>query len=77
MAPLPCGTEKARLMKPETAIDKVKRDLHDVVDCMHADLYRIEILTAALSAFSKPIPEYEPTFQHMRHLTREHELRRG
>jgi len=56
-------------MKPENAIDRVKRDLHDVVDCMHANLDRIEILTAALSAFSKPVPDYEPSFQHMRHLT--------
>ena len=56
-------------MKPDNAIDRVKRDLHDVVDCMHADLDRIEILTAALSAFSKAVPEYEPSFQHLRHLT--------
>jgi hypothetical protein len=56
-------------MKPDTAIDRVKRDLHDVVDCMHADLNRIEILTAALSAFSRPVPDYEPNFHHLRHLT--------
>ena len=36
---------------------------------MRSDFDRIEILAAALSAFSKPIPDYEPTFQHMRHLT--------
>lgn len=56
-------------MKPDNAIDRVKRDLHDVVDRMHANLDRIEILTAALGAFSKPVPDYEPNFQHMRHLT--------
>jgi hypothetical protein len=63
-------------MKTETAIDRVKRDLYRVLDHMRADLDRIEILTAALSAFSRPIPDYEPAFQHMRHLTlTAHELR--
>ena len=42
---------------------------------LRADLDRIDILSAALSAFSKPVPDYEPTFQHMRHLTlNAHEL---
>ena len=56
-------------MRTETAIDRVKRELHRVLDHMRADLDRIEILMAALTAFSKPIPDYEPAFQHMRHLT--------
>jgi len=55
-------------MKPESAIDRVRRDLHRVLDRMRADLDRIEILTAALSAFGKPVPDYEPTFRHIRHL---------
>jgi hypothetical protein len=63
-------------MKTETAIDRVRRDLYRVLDHMRADLDRIEILTAALSAFSRPIPDYEPAFRHMRHLTlTAHELR--
>ena len=56
-------------MRTETAIDRVKRDLHGALDNMRADLDRVDILSAALSAFSKPVPYYEPTFQHMRHLT--------
>ena len=55
-------------MRTETAIDRVKCELHDVLDHMRADLDRVEILTAALSAFSKPVPDYEPSFRHMRHL---------
>lgn len=63
-------------MKTETAIDRVRRDLYRVLDHMRADLDRIEILTAALSAFSRPIPDYEPAFQHIRDLTlTAHELR--
>ena len=56
-------------MRTEAAIDRVTCELHGVLDHMRANLDRIEILTAALSAFSKPIPDYEPAFQHMRHLT--------
>jgi hypothetical protein len=62
-------------MKAGSAIDQIKRDLHRAVDAMRADLDRIEILAAALAAFSRPIPDYEPAFRHMHHLTlSEHEL---
>jgi hypothetical protein len=36
---------------------------------MRADLDRVEILAAALSAFSRPIPNYEPDFRHLDHMT--------
>jgi hypothetical protein len=62
-------------MGTETAMDRVKRELDGAIDTMRADLDRIDILSAALSAFSKPVPDYEPTFQHMSHLTlNAHEL---
>ena len=56
-------------MRTDTAIDRVRRELHRVLDNVRADLDRIEILTAALSAFCRPIPDYEPSFQHLRHMT--------
>lgn len=63
-------------MRTETAIDRVRCELHRALDHMRADLDRIEILSAALAAFSRPIPDYEPGFRHMRHLTlNAHELR--
>jgi chromosome segregation and condensation protein ScpB len=52
-------------MKPDEAINRVKRELHRALDHTRADLDRIEMLTAALIAFSKPVPGYEPQFQHM------------
>ena len=55
-------------MRTETAIDQVRRELHRVLAHMRADLDRIEILMAALSAFSRPVPDYEPAFRNMRHL---------
>jgi hypothetical protein len=56
-------------MNSEMAIDRVRTDLLRVIDHTRADLDRVEILTAALSAFSKPVPDYEPAFQHMHNLT--------
>jgi hypothetical protein len=43
--------------------------LHRALDHMRVDLDRIEILAAALSAFSRRVPDYEPCFRHLRHLT--------
>ena len=63
-------------MRTETARDRVRRELHRVLDHMRADLDRIEILMAALSAFSRPVPDYEPCFRNMHHLMlTAHELR--
>lgn len=56
-------------MTSDTAIDHMRRELHRALDHTRADLDRIEILTAAMSAFSQPVPEYEPKFQHMHGLT--------
>jgi hypothetical protein len=56
-------------MKTETAADRVRRELHRALDNMRADLDRVEILAAALGAFSKPVPDYEPSFRHLRHVT--------
>ena len=56
-------------MKTETAIDRVRRQLKRVLDNMRADLDRVEILSAALQAFSKPVPDYEPGFRHIRDLS--------
>ncbi|HEU5017374.1 MAG TPA: hypothetical protein VFT69_05325 [Pseudolabrys sp.] len=46
-------------------IDKLQRSL--VVMSMELD--RLEILTAALATFSRPVPEYEPYFRHVDRLT--------
>jgi hypothetical protein len=44
----------------------VQRELERVIADLRVDLDRVELLTAALTAFSRPIPEYEPSFRHMR-----------
>ena len=52
-------------MNSDMAMEQVRGDLHRVLDRTRTDLDRIEILAAAMSAFSKPVPDYEPSFQHM------------
>lgn len=47
----------------------VREELLRALDSMRAELDRVELLSAALEAFSKPVPDYEPGFQHLRHLT--------
>jgi hypothetical protein len=49
----------------ETVINRVKHNLLDALDIMRADLDRVELLAAALSVFSRPIPDYEPRFRHL------------
>jgi hypothetical protein len=56
-------------MKTETAIDRVRRQLKRVVANMRADLDRVELLSAALKAFNRPVPDYEPGFRNVRNMT--------
>jgi hypothetical protein len=53
----------------ETAGDRLKRELQRAVEHIRSELEKIDILSAAMAAFSKPVPDYEPGFRHMRHVT--------
>ena len=62
-------------MGTDTATDRMQRELDRAMGALRADLDRVELLTAALSAFSRPVPEYEPAFRHIRRMELEaHEL---
>ncbi len=64
-------------MRVETAPEQLRDDLHRLCDNIRSDLDRIEILTAALNAFDRPVPDYEPGFQHLQHsILGKHELGR-
>jgi hypothetical protein len=52
-----------------TATERLKKELHRAVERIRVELDKVEILSAAMSAFSKPVPEYEPGFRHLRHVT--------
>lgn len=43
----------------------VERNLRTAIARVRQELDRIELLTAALGAFSRSVPKYEPAFQHM------------
>ena len=53
------------VMAAEGAMDRMQRELVRAVEDLRTDMDRVELLTAALSAFSRPIPDYEPSFHHM------------
>lgn len=55
-------------MSTDAAVERVKNELGRAFETARADLERIEILAAALAAFSKPVPGYEPRFQHLQRL---------
>jgi N-acetylglucosamine kinase-like BadF-type ATPase len=62
-------------MSSDAAVERVKSELNRAFEKTRADLERIEILAAGLAAFSKPVPGYEPRFQHLqRHNRAVHEL---
>jgi hypothetical protein len=53
--------------EPGTAVDRLKREMYRASDHMRLELDRIEILATAMSAFAKPVPDYYPSFQHLRY----------
>jgi hypothetical protein len=55
-------------MLTETAQDRVERELHRTLDGIRVGLNRAEILVAALGAFHRQIPDYEPAFRNMQHM---------
>ncbi len=63
-------------MDSENPTDRLKQELSRAVEKLKADLDRVELLTAALSAFHRPVPDYEPTFRHTQRMgLSAHELR--
>ena len=62
-------------METDAAVAKVRNELYRAFGKTRAELDRIEILAAGLAAFNAPVPDYEPTFHHMRRLDlSKHEL---
>jgi len=49
--------------------DRLKRELHRCVERIRNELDRIEILSVAMTVFSMPVPDYEPKFRHLQHVT--------
>lgn len=54
-------------MRKESAPEQLRQDLHRLLENIRGDLDRIELLTAAIGAFSGPIPDYEPGSRLLQH----------
>lgn len=52
-----------------TTGDRLKRELQRCVERIRTELDRIEILSVAMTVFSMPVPDYEPKFRHLQHVT--------
>ena len=49
----------------EQAEDMIVRNLIEAVECLHRDLDRVELWTAALGHFHRPVPDYHPGDQYL------------
>jgi hypothetical protein len=45
---------------PEPAEDLIVRNLVEAIAQLHEDLSRLELWTAALGGFQRPVPDYQP-----------------
>ncbi len=55
--------------------DNCLRQLSDEFQMVRASVDRVELPADVLSAFAKPVPEYEPEFRHLRHGLTAYEIR--
>jgi len=63
-------------MRKDSAPEQLRQDLTRLFDSIRGDLDRMELLSAALGAFTSPVPDYEPRFIHLQHaLVHARELR--
>ena len=44
---------------------EIKKRLYEALDRLEKDITSIEILAAALTGFTQPIPDYEPSNNHL------------
>jgi len=54
-------------MRKESAPERLRQDMTRLFDTIRGDLDRVELLSAAVCAFNRPIPDYEPRFVHLQH----------
>ena len=54
-------------MRKDSAPEQLRQDLTRLFDSIRGDLDRVELISAALGAFNRPVPDYEPRFVHLQH----------
>jgi hypothetical protein len=50
---------------PEQVEGTIVRNLVEALERLHEDLDRVELWTAALNSFQRPVPEYRPGDQYL------------
>jgi hypothetical protein len=60
------------MIMPEPAEDQIVRNLAKALERLHEDLDRVELWTAALSCFQRPVPDYQPGERYLLPTRREH-----
>jgi hypothetical protein len=50
---------------PEPAEDQIVRNLAEALERLHEDLNRVELWTAALGCFQRPVPDYQPSERYL------------
>jgi hypothetical protein len=53
------------MMVPEPAEETIVHNLIDALERLRQDLDRVELWTAALGCFQKPVPGYEPNNRYL------------
>jgi hypothetical protein len=61
----------------EQAEGKIVRNLVEALERLHEDLDRVELWTAALNGFQRPVPDYSPGEQYLLRSRQEEQSRRG
>ena len=56
---------------PEPAEDQIVRNLAEALERLQEDLDRVELWTAALSCFQRPVPDYQPSERYLLPVRRE------
>jgi hypothetical protein len=57
---------------PEPAEDQIVRNLAKAIERLHEDLDRVELWTAALNCFQRPVPDYQPGERYLLPTRQEH-----
>ena len=52
--------DRGPMTMPEPAEDLIVRNLIEALERLHEDLDRVELWTAALDCFQRPVPDYQP-----------------
>jgi len=62
---------------PEPTEDLIVRNLIEAIARLRSDIDRVELWTAALGSFQHPIPDYQPSDQHLLKSSAEKQSRRA